>query len=110
MSLGELGTNCYIVYDEKDALIFDPGGEEEKIINFLDDHHLIPKAILLTHAHFDHIGGVDVLRSHYNIDVYLHKEEAHWLEDPRLNRSTAFMRKEVKTAPPEHLLTPGMMN
>ncbi len=109
MSVGELGANCYIVYQEGEALIFDPGGEPEKIIAFIDEHQLVPQAILLTHAHFDHIGGVDALRKHYQIDVYLHEAEAHWLTDPNLNRSTAFTRQEVKTDPPEHLLTPGTL-
>lgn len=109
MSLGDLGTNCYILYDSKNALIIDPGGEAEKIIDWLTKTNIEPQAILLTHAHFDHIGGVDMLRSHYNIDVYLHSEEADWLGDPNLNRSTGFMRKEVRTSPPEHLLEEGPM-
>ena len=109
MSLGELGTNCYIVYHEKDALIVDPGGEPDRVIDFLRSKALKPQAILLTHAHFDHIGGVDVLRKHFNIDVYLHENEAEWLGEPRLNRSTAFTRKEVRTDRPDHLLKPGKM-
>lgn len=109
MSLGELGTNCYIVYDNHHALIVDPGGEPEKVIYFLESQNVEPQAILLTHAHFDHIGGVDALRKHFNIDVYLHKNEADWLGEPRLNRSTAFTRKEVRTARPEHHLTTGEM-
>lgn len=109
MSLGELGTNCYIVYNEYDALIIDPGGDPEKVIDFLKFEDLKPQAILLTHAHFDHIGGVDDLRKHFNLDVYLHENEANWLEDPRLNRSTAFTRKEVRTARPDHLIQPGKM-
>lgn len=109
MSLGDLGTNCYIVYDESNALIVDPGGEPEKVIHFLESQHITPKAILLTHAHFDHIGGVETLRTHFNIDVYLHENEADWLEEPSLNRSTAFTRKEVRTGRPDYLLTPGKM-
>lgn len=107
MIVGELGANCYIVYENSEALIFDPGGNPEKIMAFLDEHQLVPQAILLTHAHFDHIGGVDELRNHYQIEVYLHEAEAHWLSEPSLNRSTAFMRTEVKTDPPEQILTPG---
>lgn len=109
MSLGELGTNCYIVYNEDDALIVDPGGDPEKVIDFLEHQDVSPHAILLTHAHFDHIGGVDALRKHFNIDVYLHENEAAWLEEPHLNRSTAFTRKEVRTARPDHLISPGNM-
>jgi len=110
MSLGELGTNCYIVYDENNALIVDPGGDPEKVIVFLESQNVKPQAILLTHAHFDHIGGVDTLRKHFNIDVYLHENEAEWLGEPSLNRSTAFTRKEIKTGRPDHFLEPGKMN
>lgn len=104
MSLGELGTNCYILYVNQNALIIDPGGEADKVISWLEAESIKPKAILLTHAHFDHIGAVHTLRTHYNIDVYLHAEEADWLGDPELNRSTGFLREEVRTDPPNHLL------
>lgn len=110
MSLGALGTNCYIIYDQKTALIVDPGGEAEKVITFLESEGLVPQAILLTHAHFDHIGAVDELRNHYNLDVYLHEEEADWLENPDLNRSLMFTREAVRTKPPEHLLKPSKMD
>src|SRR5690606_30202444 len=46
-----------------------------------------PVAILLTHAHFDHIGAVDELREVYNIPVYLHNLERDWLSRPNLNGS-----------------------
>jgi len=104
MSLGDLGTNCYILYVNQNALIIDPGGEPDKIISWLEAESIEPKAILLTHAHFDHIGAVHTLRTHYHIDVYLHAEEADWLGDPELNRSTGFLRAEVRTDPPNHLL------
>ena len=80
MSLGPLGTNCYIVYKGNNALIIDPGGDEKEVISFLDEHQLKPLAILLTHAHFDHIGAVDALRHFYHMDVYLgedHTPETH---------------------------------
>lgn len=109
MSLGPLGTNCYIVYKGNDALIIDPGGDEREVITFLDEHQLKPLAILLTHAHFDHIGAVDALRHFYHIDVYLGQDEEDWLENPLLNRST-LMGKEISTESPEHLLTPDKLN
>lgn len=110
MSLGELGTNCYIVYDENNALIIDPGGEPEKVIEFIKKAKVMPQSILLTHAHFDHIGAVDYLRKYFQIDVYLHEAEADWLSDPSLNRSTAFTRQEVITSPPEYYLKPGKLS
>lgn len=106
-SLGPLGTNCYIIHKENKALIFDPGAEGDRIINYLNENELEPKAILLTHAHFDHIGAVDQLRKTYNIDVYGHELEANWLEDPSLNRSNQFIGNEIKTEAPDQLLEEG---
>lgn len=109
MSLGPLGTNCYIVSKGQRSLIIDPGGEASKVIDYLTDKGLSAEAILLTHAHFDHIGAVEDLRKHYEIDVYLHKEEASWLENPALNGSLAFIGNEIKTKLPDHYLQAGKL-
>ncbi|WP_047984138.1 MBL fold metallo-hydrolase [Ornithinibacillus californiensis] len=106
-SLGPLGTNCYIIYKENKAIIIDPGGEANKVIQWLSLEKIEPIAILLTHAHFDHIGAVDELRHHYHIKVYMHREEASWLMDPSLNRSTFFIGAETKTDAPDYLLETG---
>lgn len=108
MSLGSLGTNCYIVYDKSNALIIDPSGEANKINEFLRQEELSARAILLTHAHFDHIGGLEALRTDLGLDVYLHEDEADWLEDPVLNRSTSF-GEELVTKRAEHLLQNGTL-
>ncbi|GAB3791342.1 MBL fold metallo-hydrolase [Virgibacillus kimchii] len=107
MPLGPLGTNCYIVYDDTTAIIVDPGGDAEKVKHFLDSEKLTPAAILLTHAHFDHIGGVDELRNYFGIDVYLHEKEADWLTDAKLNGSSRFMGQGIMTEKPDQLLEPG---
>ncbi len=63
LELGPVQTNCYIVSNgEKDCLLFDPGEESVKIRELLKKRGLKPLAILLTHAHFDHIGAADELR------------------------------------------------
>lgn len=76
LALGPLGTNCYIVHSNNEAIIFDPGGDGDKLVNWLDENNMSPVAVLLTHAHFDHIGAVDHIRDYFSIPVYLHKEEA----------------------------------
>ncbi|MGM8213496.1 MBL fold metallo-hydrolase [Virgibacillus sp. W0430] len=108
-SLGPLGTNCYIVYKQSEGLIIDPGGSPNKIIQFLEEKNIQPKAILLTHAHFDHIGGVDKLRHHYEVDVYLHEQEKDWLQNPELNRSFIYGGElgAIRTENPEHLFVSG---
>ncbi|WP_156290732.1 MBL fold metallo-hydrolase [Oceanobacillus salinisoli] len=107
LSVGPLGTNCYIVLNGKDALIIDPGGDANQIIEVLNAQNASPKAILLTHAHFDHIGAVEELRSYFNIEVYLHDNEKDWLGDAALNRSLAFIGNPVQTAHAEHDLKEG---
>ncbi|WP_176555819.1 MBL fold metallo-hydrolase [Virgibacillus ndiopensis] len=109
MSVGPIGTNCYIVYDEKNAVVIDPGGDAEIIMSFLEHEHIKPQAILLTHAHFDHIGAVDTLRNHFNINVYLHENEMDWLSDSELNGSKLFMGQPFVTKKAEHVLKPGKL-
>lgn len=88
MELGPVQTNCYIISnDAKECLIFDPGEESSRIIGFLKKKELKPVAVLLTHAHFDHIGAVDDLRDAYGVPVYLHRLEKDWLGKPNLNGS-----------------------
>lgn len=75
--VGLLATNCYIVYDDetKECFITDPGAAALQIEQAVEDLHLTPKAILLTHAHIDHIGAVGKIREKYKIPVYLHETE-----------------------------------
>lgn len=91
LPLGPLQTNCYILSEQDGTcLIIDPGEEGNKLHNWLREKKLTPVAILLTHAHFDHIGAVDYIRDVYSIPVYLHVKESKWLGDPSLNGSGKF--------------------
>jgi hydroxyacylglutathione hydrolase len=99
--LGALQTNCYIVENsDRSCLIIDPGSEGKKLIHLLNNRKLKPVAIFLTHAHFDHIGGVDEVRDFYKIPVYLHKQEEKWLGDSSLNGSQFFMIQDSITVKP----------
>ena len=107
LPLGPLQTNCYIL-SEKDSscLIIDPGEEPEKIIQYISGKKLKPKAILLTHAHFDHIGAVDPIREKYSLPVYIHRKEAKWLSDPALNGSQSFLGGQMIIAKSaDHLIS-----
>ncbi|PYZ98615.1 hypothetical protein CR205_08550 [Alteribacter lacisalsi] len=89
--LGPLQTNGFLVHNEKnDAVFFDPGSDGEKVVSFLKENDLNLKAIILTHAHFDHIGGVEAIRSELDVPVYVHEKEEEWLRDPALNGSSRF--------------------
>ena len=75
--LGSYGTNCYIVWDEntKNAAVIDPGDEAPSVLQTLQKEGLHLQMILLTHAHFDHIGAVDAIQAATGCKVYLHKAD-----------------------------------
>lgn len=85
---GPIQENCYLVWNEKELLIIDPGAEPEKIKYAVIKTNAIPTAILLTHTHYDHIGAVDNLREHYKVPVYVSPLEKDWLQNPVLNLSS----------------------
>ncbi|WP_102346739.1 MBL fold metallo-hydrolase [Bacillus sp. Marseille-P3661] len=106
MPLGALQTNAYIIENEnKECIIIDPGSEAKRFIRKIEEKELNPLAVLLTHAHFDHIGAVDDVRDKWNIPVYIHEKEQDWLTEPSLNGSKHFGLKEViKARSADHLI------
>ena len=79
MQVGPLGTNCYLLEDEhtRAAAVIDPGGDGARIEAQLRADGAELKRILLTHAHFDHTGGVAELHAaHPDVPVFLHPADA----------------------------------
>ena len=79
MQVGQLGTNCYLLEDEetRTAAVVDPGGEGARILAQLKADGMELKLILLTHAHFDHTGGVaELCAALPGVPVYLHPADA----------------------------------
>ena len=79
MQVGPLGTNCYLLEDEKNKLaaVVDPGGDAPRILSQAKADGVEVKMILLTHAHFDHTGGVaELCASLPGVPVYLHPADA----------------------------------
>jgi glyoxylase-like metal-dependent hydrolase (beta-lactamase superfamily II) len=107
LPLGPLQTNCYLLANDlKEVIVFDPGEEADQIFNIIEENKYKPVAILLTHAHFDHIGAVDDVRDQYNIPVYLHQNEADWLTDGMKNGSTLFLRnREIFAREADYLIS-----
>ncbi|KPB05231.1 MBL fold metallo-hydrolase [Bacillus sp. CHD6a] len=105
LPLGPLQTNAYLLINErKECIVFDPGSEGQAFNSYLEENALKPLAILLTHAHFDHIGAVDAVRKHWDIPVYVHKKEKNWLGDPSLNGSQFFQLGQITALPADHLI------
>lgn len=59
----------WLVHNGQEALVVDPG-EADGVLAYLDEHHLRLQAILITHHHADHTGGVDALRAATSAHVY----------------------------------------
>ena len=65
--VGLLNTNCYILENDNECLIIDPGSDANKIKKNITKKVV---GILLTHRHFDHIGALDEIKNYYNTNVY----------------------------------------
>ncbi len=92
LPLGMLQTNCYIVASEQNhAAIIDPGADAQSVVRALATLGLEPRLILLTHAHYDHIGAVKELREDYpQLQVMLGEEDLDMYTDPERNLGARF--------------------
>ncbi len=97
--VGPLACNCTILGDEDShsALVIDPGAQVEGIVAQLAAHHWRLAAIVVTHAHVDHIGGAGELKRRTGAPVWLHprdlplyasvEAQAQWLGMPPPERT-----------------------
>ena len=80
LQVGPIGTNCYLLYDETEKLcaVVDPGGDAARVAAAVVDTGCAPCAILLTHGHYDHTGGVAELRAKWpDVPVYLNHRDQY---------------------------------
>ncbi len=86
LSVGPIAANCYIVPGEGGGCaLIDPGGDAPRILRVLEEKALTPRAILLTHGHFDHIGAVGEIKDRYACPLIVGKGDEELLEDPSLS-------------------------
>ena len=76
IQVGPIDTNCYLLGEGDACVVVDPGAEPERVLAMVEDTGLTLQAILLTHGHWDHVGGVaGILECHPDLPVYIHGKE-----------------------------------
>lgn len=114
-ALGPFATNCYIVQAPggPGCWIVDASFQPDPMIDFVRREELVPELIILTHAHIDHIAGLDIVRRAFPtaptgepLPVVIHEDEASWLSDPVLNLSASH-GELVTVRPAERTLQGG---
>lgn len=107
--LGDYQTNCFVVTvpGTADCWIVDCGFEPDDMLDWIEQQQLRPIALLLTHAHSDHMAGIDAAMSRFGpMPLYIHEAEAEWCSNPMLNLS-GLIGRPVTATQPDHLLKGG---
>ena len=100
IKVGMFQTNCYLVSNENEMIIIDPGASFKKIDEVIQKNENVKVvAILLTHGHFDHIGAVDKLKEKYNCPIIASQEDEKILRNQKNNSLAGFaasVESEIK--------------
>ncbi len=91
-NVGDIGTNCYLLVNTgtKEVIIVDPGGDAPMLQRHIVAQELIPRAVFLTHAHYDHAHHAQKLKDRYEIPIYVHEAEQDTMASTALNASAMF--------------------
>jgi hydroxyacylglutathione hydrolase len=84
LTVGLLEVNCYILGDEvtKEAVVIDPGGDEDEILEVLNYNKFKLKLIIDTHGHFDHVDANQPLKEATRAKIAVHEADAQMLDKP----------------------------
>ncbi|WHE08272.1 MBL fold metallo-hydrolase [Thermoanaerobacterium thermosaccharolyticum] len=95
--LGPFQSNCYVlsVKGSNECVMIDPGIPAKEIEDYIKGNSFNLKYILITHGHFDHIGGVDYLRDKFSAKVCISADDSVMLSDTSLNLSDISFKKIV---------------
>ena len=86
--LGNLKTNCYLIEVNNKIMLIDAGDNIEQVLSYLEKNNLKLEFVLLTHTHYDHIAGLNQLKTKLpEVVVVVDKKEQKYLRDSTYNLS-----------------------
>ncbi|HZE21599.1 MAG TPA: MBL fold metallo-hydrolase, partial [Desulfobaccales bacterium] len=108
LMVGLLEVNCYILADEntREAVVIDPGGDEDRILEVLSHNHLQLKLIIDTHGHFDHVDANQPLKEATGAPIAVHELDAAALSQPS-QEAMFFTGNRLRRSEPDILLKEG---
>lgn len=102
---GKWKQNCYVFGTSgSDAIVLDPGSEPDRIIATIEEHDFDPKAIILTHAHYDHVGAIADIQDKYGIETYMSKGDARLLRQANMYSSIFGSSEKIRIPDIAHTL------
>jgi len=90
MVVGQIQSNCYILAEDPDALVVDPGAAADYILEKIKENNHELKWIINTHVHYDHIGANADLAKKTGCKIYIHKKDLAGITDADINLSSWF--------------------
>ncbi len=101
ITVGALQENCYLYAcpETLEAVIIDPGDEAPRILERIQELHFIPKYIINTHGHFDHICAIDEVSAVYPVPLAIHPDDVYMYTEERVARLYGRQAPLVKRQP-----------
>lgn len=99
-------SNCYLLVSNEQAALVDPGSNAKAILRKLEESGARLAYILLTHAHFDHMGAVREVLQKFPVPVYLHESERDFPGDPAKN-AAFLIRADLRFPAPDRFFAGG---
>lgn len=96
LPLGPLQANCFIVIQGEAGLVIDPGDEAEVVVEAMREFGVKPAAVLVTHGHFDHLGGVAGLCKGFCVPVYAGADDVDEIKRGGLSGMAGYQIEPVR--------------
>lgn len=110
LPLGALQTNCYLLActQTKQAAVIDPAWDGQAIFDQINENGWTASHILLTHSHFDHVGGLSEIKSLTEAPIYIHPEAVPMLEFAP--QAASMWQMQIPEPPPaDEMLAEGQL-